>query len=78
MMGWGLITVSSVFYVNSIMKPEDIVKGQAYYTMSYTVGAVIGGSLIDRAGVNAMLLFATICSLGGMLIVCFGSERKSK
>lgn len=82
MMGWGLITVSSVFYVRSIMRPEDTVKGQAYFTMTYTVGSVIGaaagGSLIDHFGVDAMLLFATVCSLGGMAIVCFGTERKTK
>ncbi len=79
MMGWGLITVSSVFYVNSIMKPEDTVKGQAWFTMTYTIGSVLGaaagGNLIDRFGVNAMLLFAVVCSLAGMIIVCRGTKK---
>ena len=29
MLGWTLITVSSVYYVNAIMQKEDVIKGQA-------------------------------------------------
>jgi PPP family 3-phenylpropionic acid transporter len=77
--GWALITVSSVYYVNSIMEEQDAIKGQAYMTMTYTLGSVlgalIGGSLIDLAGVNAMLIFATISSGIGMLIVLLAAQR---
>lgn len=73
MFGWALITVASVYYVNSIMEEQDAIKGQAYMTMTYTLGcvlgALIGGALIDAAGVNAMLLFAVLSGLVGMVIV---------
>ena len=66
MLGWGLMTAASVYYVNAIMEPEDVIKGQAYFTMAYTLGSVLasllGGTLIDFAGVHSMLLFATITS----------------
>lgn len=79
MFGWALITVSSVYYVNSIMKEQDVIKGQAYMTMTYTLGSVlgalIGGALIDKAGVNVMLIFATAAAAAGMIIVLLAAER---
>lgn len=81
MLGWGLISVSSVYYVNSIMEEQDAIKGQAYITMTFTLasvlGASIGGALIDLAGVSMMLLFATICSVIGMIII-MGAARPAK
>lgn len=79
MMGWGLIAAASVYYVNAIMEEQDAIKGQAYITMTYTLGSVIGsllgGALIDSSGVNAMLVFATISAAFGMLILLFATER---
>lgn len=79
MLGWGLIAVSSVYYVNSIMEEQDAIKGQAYITMTYTLGSVIGallgGALIDAVGINAMLIFATISAAAGMLILLFATEH---
>lgn len=79
MMGWGLIAAASVYYVNAIMEEQDAIKGQAYITMTYTLGSVIGsllgGALIDSSGVNAMLIFATISATFGMLILLFATER---
>lgn len=73
MFGWALITVSSVYYVNSVMEEQDAIKGQAYMTMTYTLGSVlgalIGGALIDHAGVDVMLIFATAAAFLGMVIV---------
>lgn len=79
LLGWGLITVSAVYYINAIMAPEDAVKGQAYYTVTLTLGnvfgAVIGGRIIDTLGVNAMLIFGTVCALIGALILIFFSQK---
>ena len=73
MFGWALITVSSVYYVNSVMEEQDAIKGQAYMTMTYTLGSVlgalIGGALIDAVGVNTMLSFATVSAAVGMVII---------
>lgn len=78
MFGWALITVSSVYYVNSIMEKQDVIKGQAYMTMTYTLGSVIGallgGALIDGAGVTAMLVFASAAAGTGALIMLFATE----
>ena len=79
MLGWGLMAAASVYYVNSIMDTEDAIKGQAYITMTYTLGSVIGaflgGALIDFSGVNTMLLFATISAAAGAVIIFFGAEK---
>lgn len=79
MLGWGLMTVVSVYYVNIIMEKEDVIKGQAYFTMTYTLGSVaaafIGGALIDIFGVNAMLIFSVISVVIGAVIVFLAAER---
>lgn len=79
MLGWALITVSSVYYVNAIMEKQDAIKGQAYMTMTYTLGSVagalIGGALIDGMGVVSMLIFATVSAAAGMGIMLFMAQR---
>lgn len=71
---WAIIAVASIYYINALMEPQDTVKGQAYYTMAYSlsfvVGGILGGQLIDRLGVNAMLLVGTISAALGTLVVC--------
>ena len=72
-LGWGMMTVASVFYVNSIMKEQDRIKGQAYMTMALSVGTIIaslcGGWLIDAVSVNGMMIAAILCGAAGTLIV---------
>ena len=83
MFGFALYTVSSVYYVNSIMEEQDAIKGQAYMTMTNSLGSVlgalIGGWLLDAAGTTAMLVFATAAAAVGMTIVLLtvgrGTER---
>lgn len=78
--GWGIMCVGLVLYVNEIMAPEDVVKGQAYATMTYTIGSIvaswIGGVLLDVAGVNVMLIVGSIISFVGAGIIFAGTERK--
>ena len=82
MFGWALMTVSAVFYINAIMAPGDGVKGQACYTVSMTlgnvVGAVIAGRILDRLGVSAMLIFGTLSALAGAVIVLLFSQRTTE
>lgn len=79
MFGWALMTVSSVFYINAIMAPEDSVKGQACFTMSMTLGNVVGaiaaGRILDALGVQAMLAFGTASALAGAVIVLIFAQR---
>lgn len=73
------MTVSSVFYVNSIMAPGDSVKGQACYTMTMTLGNVLGaiaaGRILDNLGVSAMLACGTACALVGAGILLLFTQR---
>lgn len=73
MFGWALITVSSVYYINSIMEDQDKIKGQAYFTMTYTIGCVfgslLGGALLESFSANAMLICGSVCSLIGSIIM---------
>lgn len=79
MLGWALINVACVYYVDGIMEPQDSIKGQAYMAMTITVGNVlsslVGGWLIDAAGVGAMLICASLAAFIGWLIVCMGSKE---
>lgn len=80
--GWALITVASVYYVNSVMEEQDAIKGQAYMTMTYTLGSVlgalIGGALIDRAGVKTMLVFGTASAFLGMVIILAAARNEKE
>lgn len=73
--GWALLTVSSIFYINSIMEPGDTVKGQAYYGMTHTIGTVLGsmagGWMIDALGVNVMLTAAVALSAAGTGVMLY-------
>lgn len=79
MFGWALMTVSSVYYVNEIMEEQDTIKGQAYMTMTYTLGTVlgslIGGTLLDHYSVNVMLLAGCIAGFVGMCIIGLFAEK---
>ncbi len=79
MLGWGVIAVASVYYVNAVVEPEDTIKGQAYMTMTFTLGTVlgasIGGTLMDLGGVNLMLLFGIGAAAAGMIIILLSAEK---
>ena len=61
------------------MAPEDSVKGQACFTMSMTLGNVVGaiaaGRILDALGVQAMLMFGTASALAGAVIVLIFAQR---
>ncbi len=73
MTGYALFTVASVYYVNEVMQLTDRVQGQAYFSMTNTVGIVVGslvgGLLLDYVGVSALLGFATLTGGVGMVIL---------
>lgn len=82
LLGWGLFTVASVYYVNEVIEKRDAIKGQAYMTAAYSLGCIIGaaagGKLIDAKGVDTMLLWATAASLVGMVILLFAAGSAAK
>ena len=80
-LGWGLMTVASVYYVNELMREQDRIKGQAYMTMFLSVATIIGslggGWMIDAVGVNGMLIAAILCgALGTVIVMLSGREKK--
>lgn len=79
MFAWAPLSVCTVYYINAIMSPEDSIKGQAYYTMTYTaatvLSSIVGGRMIDALGVPAMVLFGLVCAIAGAVIVLVFTEK---
>lgn len=71
---------ASVYYINEIMRDDDKVKGQTYVTGTATLGSffgsVIGGWLLDRSGVPAMLVFGTAGAAAGCLMLFYAIQKK--
>ena len=72
---------ASVYYVNEVMEERDKFKGQALMTGSNTLGGVIGsllgGLLIDQAGVSVMNLAGlVIAGSGAVLVFLFVFRQK--
>lgn len=79
---YALFIPASVHYVDKYLEPHDRMKGQALMTtcvMAGTVGGtLLGGTLIDNAGIHNMLLIATLVSVAGTLIVVVSSIAKTR
>ena len=80
MFAWALNTVSSVYYVNSVMDRQDAVKGQACMSMAFTLGNVIsaltGSILIDHLGIYTTIHFASVMGIIGMIIIWINIPSK--
>ena len=70
---FALFTPASVYYTNQMMKPQDQFKGQAYLTMSITIGGVVGsllgGFILEYSNVIVMQIVCAIISLIGTFFV---------
>lgn len=80
-LGYALFAVASVYYVGSVVSEKNVVKGQTYLGACNTLGCllayVLGGSLIDRIGVENMLLTCSVLSVLG--VACLrGGVREVK
>lgn len=78
---YGIFIPATVYYVAEHIDPANQVKGQSLMGMATTgVGSAFGnfvsGQLLDRTGVNGMLLFCTICATVGLLVVIYAVRRK--
>jgi PPP family 3-phenylpropionic acid transporter len=76
---YALFIPASIYYVNRILKKEDLVKGQAFITSAITLGSVVasilGGRLLDGFGVKIMLLAGLIVSILGLFIGLCSTEK---
>ena len=78
---YGIFIPATVYYVAEHIDPPNQVKGQSLMGMATTgVGSAFGnfvsGQLLDRTGVNGMLLFCTICAAVGLLVVIYAVRKK--
>lgn len=80
-LGFALFIPASVYYTNSLIRPADRAKGQAFMTAANTagnvLGSLLGGFLIDGKSVPAMLLTAAVISAVGMVFVFLAAEKCS-
>lgn len=76
MLGWGVMAVSIVYYVNDLVDVEDTAQGQACSGMALTIGNVlgnlVGGRVIDSLGINALLVAGSIAAIIGSAIFWIG------
>lgn len=76
---FAVIIPASVYYAEVSMKPEDKMKGQAYMSLSMTVGSVIGslcgGYLIQFLGVKAALICGVVFAALGIILVAIGIRK---
>ena len=75
MFGFALFTPAAIYYVNTAMKEKDRIKGQAFMTITATLGSVfgslLGGYLIDLVGVTYMLYTSMGIAIIGTVIIWF-------
>lgn len=82
MFAFALFTPASVYYTNQMMKPQDQFKGQAYLTMTITMGGVLGsllgGFILQYSSVSMMLIVCAIVSaIGTFFVAKFAKEVKN-
>ncbi len=73
MLGYGLFTSSSVFFVNESVPETDRVRGQTLMMVATNglggvVGNLLAGWVLDGGGVTAMLVFCAACCALGVLL----------
>lgn len=77
--GYALYAVASVYYVGTVVRKEDVVKGQTYLGASNTLGCliayVVGGVLCDAMGTDAMLATCLSLSIIGTILLFFARQR---
>lgn len=73
MVAFALFLPAMVQFVDEVMEKGEAVKGQAWFTMCTTIGAVFsnffGGILIDASGAKLLLFVSVLLSLAGTLII---------
>ena len=78
-LGWALYTIAPVYYVNRILPSEYAIRGQMCLNMTFTIGTMvssfIGGLILEKAGVNTMLLLITIMCTAGTVLIFFFTRR---
>lgn len=76
---YALFIPASIYYVNELLKKEDLIKGQAFMTSAVTLGGVaasiLGGWILDSFGVKTMLFIGAFISILGLLVGLCSIEK---
>ena len=79
---FALLIPASVYYVDRLLPAAERVRGQAHMTLTLTLGSVfaglIGGPLLDAAGVPALLAAGTAAAVIGLVGVVLGAPARSR
>lgn len=77
--GWGIMCVGLVHYVNETVDRKDRARGQSRAGMTLTaasvIGSVLGGRIIDTAGVRSLLVLGTAVCACGSILMFFATRR---
>ena len=72
MFGFGIMAIALVYYVNDLVDESDRAQGQAFAGMALTIASVIGsfvgGTIIDKFGVDTLLIIGIILACLGLII----------
>lgn len=72
-LGYGLLFPALVSFIDHIMQKHEAIRGQAIFTISLTVGnvlgSVLGGMILDLHSSKTLLLISSVVSLAGTLII---------
>ncbi len=80
----GIFYLISVYYINEIVKPNERTRGQAliglcsFAGLGAVIGGVVDGFLIDQFGVNAMMLFCTVCGIISVVLMFYTAKMHQK
>jgi len=82
MLGWGIMAVAIVYYVNELVDITDTAQGQAFAGMSLTIGNVLanllGGRIIDSFGITVLLITGLVAAVIGTVIFWIGVNLSDK
>lgn len=77
---YGFLSPTQVYYAGGKVAPEDMVKGQAFITASYTLGCAlgnfIGGQLLQFFSLGALFLAGILMAAAGTLILFMSVGKK--
>ena len=76
---FALLMPSMVYFINEIMSPGEAVKGQALYTMMFTLSTIaaslVGGRILDVSGAVTLTFISTLITAAGTAVVVFSIGR---
>lgn len=82
MVTYVFLSPTQMYYANSRIAPEDMVKGQAFITAAYTLGCALGnftgGQVVEAWGVGAMLMTGVAIAAAGALLICVTVGHKDR